>query len=153
MMDEKDQTDAHLRIADFYRQVRNERRQHEWRVTLGLWLTLAAGIVAAKDLPSMSIWYIRGLLTAILLCHFWWVLENYTRHNRDINKAYKHLRKAEPLSHPSLVLAYDPNDPVLQRKPYQKVPLFEILGTILLCAAFYIVYSHSSHDIAGFGPG
>ena len=48
MNDHKDQFDAFMKLADFRMNVRKERRQLEWRVSLGLWVGLAAGMIALR---------------------------------------------------------------------------------------------------------
>jgi hypothetical protein len=137
-MDAMDQFDMHYKLAEFYRQVRNERRQHEWRLTLGLWLTLAAGIVAAKDLPPIPICVVIVFLLVVFAFHLLWGVLNFKLRNRDADRAYEHLIRAEEFS--GLVLAEHSDDLKKKRKLYDKVPFFEMLGTILLCLAFGIVY-------------
>jgi hypothetical protein len=159
---DKDPFDAHLKIAEFYRKVRDERRQHEWRLTLGLWLTLAAGIVAVKDLPHIPMRVVLGFLGLVLLFHLGWVWDNFWLRNRDTDRAYKHLRKAEEFS--GLVLADEPpeyiplwtrikdliKDPTWTKLEELKnrVPLWEFLGTALLCITFYIVYWYHVHPLS-----
>ena len=165
----KDKFDQHYRIAEFYTQVRNDRRQYEWRVTLGLWLTLAAGIVAAKDLPKIPMGYVCGLLAAVLICHLGWLLDNFDFRNRDTDRAYKHLIEAEKIS--GLRLATDPkpipSTSIWSRIKEQlrwtnikeldwtrinelknKVPLWEFLGTLILCATFGTVFWFHLHPVS-----
>jgi hypothetical protein len=44
-MNEKDKFDAMMKkLADFYMGQRKERREFEWRISLAIWVFLAAGI-------------------------------------------------------------------------------------------------------------
>ena len=136
MSEQRDQFDAHYKLADFYMKVRNERRQHEWRISLGIWVGLAAGIVSVKNLPTIPIWLLILFLVVVFALHWVWVWSNYTRHERDAHRAYHHLKEAEKLY-----------GPVLVQPPYPKyrgffyfTTLFEFFATLLLCIAFFIAY-------------
>ena len=135
MLDEKDKFDAHYKLAEYYKQVRSERRQHEWRVTLGLWLALAAATVSVKSLPDMPVWLIGLFLEFVVAFHVLWALDNFRLRDRDANRSYIHLSMA------SHIAGHNEVKP-LNQKLWEKYPLFEAVGTILLCILFGTVYSY-----------
>jgi hypothetical protein len=139
VLDNKDRLDALLRIAEFYMAVRKERRQYEWRVSLGLWVGLAGGMISLK---GISLLVLVPLLILVNIGHAWvWVRSYYTRNERDSRRAYLYIDKAKELLEPGSV----PPPP-----PYRPhgwlttgAPLFEVLATMLLSLA-WIVYRASN---------
>lgn len=98
MEDKQDRFDDHLRLADFYMEVRRDRRQHEWKVSLGLWLALAAGAVSVTKLPQIPTVILALILLLVTIGHaYLWVRSNYIRNERDAIRAYTHTDKAETL--------------------------------------------------------
>jgi hypothetical protein len=135
-MDEKDQFDAHYKLAEFYKQVRNERRQHEWKVTLALWVGLAAGaagMVSVKELPHIPPCAVTIFLAAVLLYHWLWVKDNFRLRNRDADRSYEHLSRASDIA------GHNEVKPPNQRF-VDKYPFFEASGTFLLCILFGLIY-------------
>jgi hypothetical protein len=98
-MDDKDKFDAFMRLADFRMNVRKERRQLEWRVSVGLWIGLAAGMIAFKNLQIRLPEIILALfLLIVFLIHAWlWVVGNWWRNERDAMQAYRMIAMAEAL--------------------------------------------------------
>jgi hypothetical protein len=136
MSEQKDQFDAHYKLAEFYKQVRNERRQHEWRVTLALWVGLAAGaagMVSVKILPNIPRCIVIAFLVLVLIYHCGWAMDNFRLRNRDADRSYAHLAKASEFTGLSKV------DPPNQ-KWWERYPLFEAGGTMLLIFGFVIIY-------------
>ena len=97
MNDHKDQFDAFMKLADFRMNVRKERRQLEWRVSLGLWVGLAAGMIAFKNLQfHIPQTLLVVSLVIVALGHAWlWVVGNWWRNERDAKRAYCMIAKAE----------------------------------------------------------
>lgn len=135
MLNEKDRFDAHYKLAEFYKQVRNERRQYEWRVTLGLWLALAAGMVQVKALPDIPVLAVVLFFEFVVAYHSTWVIDNFYLRNRDANRSYAHLSRASNLA--GLNKVEPPN-----QRWWDKYPIFETAGTILLAVGFIIIYAY-----------
>jgi hypothetical protein len=134
-MDLKDRFDAHYKLAEYYKQVRTERRQHEWKVTLGLWLALAVATASSKSLPDIPWWLIAVFLEFVTAFHVLWSLDNFRLRDRDAGRSYIHLSMASNIAGHNEVKP--PN-----QKLWEKYPLFEAAGTFLLCVLFGIVYSY-----------
>jgi len=140
MADRQDRFEDHLKLAEFYMEVRKDRRQHEWRVSLGLWAGLAAGIVAAanKDTPPIPWWLLAVLLLAVIFVHAClWIPSNEARNNRDAKKAYRHIKEAERL-------LGGPTDERTDEPCIYGTTAFELLATVLLSLALFTVY-YASH--------
>jgi hypothetical protein len=136
---DQDEFDNYLKLASYYMDIRKDRRQHEWKVSLGLWAGLAAGIVAAKDFPTIP-WWLLALLLALVVIGYvgLWVWSNESRNERDGEKAYKHSDKAEVLLNPSFV----PDCRKCSCMPYGTT-LFECLATALLALTLFATYCAS----------
>jgi hypothetical protein len=93
----KEKFDAFMRLADFRMEVRKERRQLEWRLSLGLWIALAAGMIAFKN-AELHIWtpLLVFILIVVVVGHaVLWVHGNWWRNERDAKQAYQMIRMAE----------------------------------------------------------
>jgi hypothetical protein len=66
MTEQRNEFDDHLKLAEFYMEVRKNRQQHEWRVSVGLWAGLAAGIVTIKGFPTAPL---ALFLLAVIIGH------------------------------------------------------------------------------------
>src|SRR5262245_5775213 len=98
-MDDKDRFDAFMKLADFRMDVRRERRQLQWRLSLGLWIALAGGMIAFKNLHVRILTFLLALilLTVVLGHAYWWVIGNWWRNERDAKQVYRMLARAEEL--------------------------------------------------------
>jgi hypothetical protein len=153
-MDDKDQFDAFMKLADFRMKVRMERRQLQWRVSLGLWIALAAGMIAFKNAQiHVSLWLLAPFLAVVVLGHaVLWVFGNWWRNERDAVQAYRMIAQAEAL----LDVEYHPTprfwekqvkrmEGMLRLEPgklrilHSQPPFFEMLATVLLAAAWCII--------------
>jgi hypothetical protein len=82
----KERFDAFVKLAEFRMEVRKERRHHEWRVSLGLWVGMAGGMAAFKEKGLSSIG-LGFFLILVALTHALWVQWNYERNVRDATRA------------------------------------------------------------------
>jgi cbb3-type cytochrome oxidase subunit 3 len=130
---EMDKFDAHLKLAEFHMEVRKDRRQHEWTVSLGLWALLAAGIVNVRSIPQRIPWWVLSFLILVFICHTLWISSNEKRNARDAHKAYVQFGKAEEELLGSS--SGKPKDP-----PIYLTTILELLATILLSVALFIMY-------------
>src|ERR1700730_16634664 len=92
----EEQFDALLKLADFRFRIRESRRQHEWRVSLGVWVGLGAAIVSFKGIVPISLQMF--VLPLIVAGHaLLWVRWNWVRGERDSRLVYYYIEKAESL--------------------------------------------------------
>jgi len=146
-----------MKLADFRMNVRMERRQLQWRVSLGLWIALAAGMIAFKNARiPVSEWILVPILAGVLVGHaVLWAYGNWLRNERDAKQAYQMIANAEAL----LGVRYRP-----PRRTWEKLivvaerkmglkpgrlrifthspPFFEMLATFLLVLAWCIVNAY-----------
>jgi hypothetical protein len=153
-MNDKDQFDAFMRLADFRMNVRKERRQLQWRVSLGLWIALAAGMIAFANrevrLPEIIL---ALFLIAVVVGHaYLWVVGNWWRNERDAKKAYSMIAKAKDLLHVKYQPPQRPWEEWIEhleqrwglpqgrlRIFHSQPPFFEMLATVILAAAWLII--------------
>ena len=82
--------DACMKIVEFRTKRIDGRRNHEWKVTLGLWAILAAAVVKRSDL-EISEPHLHWGLAAIVLGHaFLWVRTHWVRSKEDTYIAFKY---------------------------------------------------------------
>ncbi|MGA8012719.1 MAG: hypothetical protein WB949_09855 [Candidatus Acidiferrales bacterium] len=81
-MTSKDRFDALVKLAELMANIREKRREIEWRVSVALWAMMAGAIVYLR---SHSLWWSLILLILVVLTHGWlWIRTNYNSSQRDI---------------------------------------------------------------------
>jgi hypothetical protein len=153
-MDDKDQFDAFIKLADFRMNVRKERRQLEWRLSLGLWIALAAGMIAFENLQGVRVpeYLLVPFLAVVVVGHAYWVVGNWWRNERDAKQAYRMIAKAEGLLNveyrpplkPWAEWVKDREQKLGLKQDSLKIfthspPFIEMLATILLATAWGII--------------
>ena len=130
---DKARFDSLMKLAEFRSTIRESRRQHEWRVSLGIWIGMGAAIISLRNVP---VWVMYVALPSIVLGHAWlWVRSNWVANERDARLLYFFSETAE-----GIVLE---DAPTAERRPVNKCesyygflihapPLFQILATALL---------------------
>jgi hypothetical protein len=99
-MDEENKRrfDALMKLADFRRERQANRRQHEWKVTVGLWALLAAGIAYP---PKCPIWALVFALIVVVIAHaFLWVRWVWVGSTKDAKLAFFYAEHAEKMALP-----------------------------------------------------
>lgn len=94
---DKDRFDALMELADFrFKRVTN-RRQFEWKVTVGIWAVLAAGIVSSKaqSQPLTQHQLIFPLIALVFGHAFLWVGSHWVRSTADLKFAFYYAERAE----------------------------------------------------------
>lgn len=151
--DGKDRFDALMQLANFRRERQANRRQHEWKVTVGLWALLAAGIHSPPDINALLL--AVGLLFLVWAHAVLWVHWHWIHSKRDGDLAFFFAEHAEklfdlpdsppPKKRPSPELDYhfdwkDPLRPVCWKQFLgQGGSLFQVLSTAVL--AFVVLIS------------
>jgi hypothetical protein len=143
------------KLADFRMNVRRERRQIEWRMSLGLWIALATGIIAFRNAQIRVPQYLLALFLVLVIAgHAWlWVGGNWWRNERDAKRAYEMIAKAEDLF--GIEPYQAPQGPWMKLvKRIERIvglqegalrifthspPFFEMLATVLLAIAWLIL--------------
>jgi hypothetical protein len=90
-MTDKDRFDGCMKIAEFAIKNFHDRREYEWKITLGYWTILAAAIVS-KDATKVAVrpWMV---LTSTLIFAIIWLRGVWVANSRDRSRAY-HYRDA-----------------------------------------------------------
>ena len=137
---DKDRFDALMKLADFRVGIREARRQHEWRVSLGLWVGMGAGLVALRGIPILVLF--PALIIVVLGHAIFWVRWCWKANERDIRLAYFYAEIAEGMFLPD---APTPDKRRLNKKELiygfltHGPPLFEVTATLLLAGGLAIL--------------
>lgn len=78
--------DALMTLADFRLKRAFDRRQHEWKVTLGVWALLASAIVHPLHGPIVIIIIAAAIVTSAHL--FLWIRPHWVRSTKDLKMAF-----------------------------------------------------------------
>lgn len=144
-MTDKERFDSLMKLADFRVGIREARRTHEWRVSLGLWVGMAAGLISLRDVPQLVLII---ALPLVVFCHAWfWVRWNWVSGERDARLAYYYFDTAQAL------LLEDSPPP--ERRPIKRLermygyllhgpPLFQILATAFLAVGLALFAAQPS---------
>lgn len=95
---DKDRFDAFMRLSDFRFERWKDRRQYEWRVSLGLYAIMAAATIYLKDTPTPLKYFLSIILLIVVPSHAWvWVRSNWISGQRDINSAFYYAEYARQI--------------------------------------------------------
>lgn len=138
----KDRFDALMRLAEYVSSIREARRQHEWRVSLGLWIGMGAAVVSLRGVPKAVL---AIALPAVVVGHAWlWVRHNYNANERDARLGFFYADTAERLLHEG---GRTPDRRIMGRREraYEFLTaaptLFQVLATALLAGALALFAS------------
>lgn len=85
-MEDKDRFDALIKLAEFKSNIREKRREIEWKTSLGLWALTAGAILYMK---GHSKFLLLILLFVIVIGHSWfWARTNFISAERDADMMY-----------------------------------------------------------------
>jgi hypothetical protein len=136
-MDDKERFDALMQLANFRREIREARRNIEWRVTLTTWAALGAASLSTipRDVPQCYI-LIGALL--VLIFHILWIAHHFRVHEEERLLMYYYKDRAEYLLLPAEIT--EPSRPTRDdfpkalQAPTYPVPLAEMITTLFLAA-------------------
>lgn len=99
----EDRIDGCMRLADFWAGRHDKRREFEWKLTLGIWAVLVAGISYHDKLPKVNflVWLI-ACIALFFVYVFLWLLPLWHRNQIDLHQAFEAANLA-------LVTINDPN--------------------------------------------
>ena len=90
--------DHYMKLADFYISRFDNRREYEWKVTLGLWGAILGSIVVFGDkLKNIPILILSIIAVLVLFGHFLWLHFNWRANRIDKDSAFKASRKVAKL--------------------------------------------------------
>jgi hypothetical protein len=95
-MTPKERFDAFMKLSDFRFARWVNRRQHEWRVSFGLWAGMAGATVALRNSGIRVAVFMVFILSVVVLGHAWqWVRWNWKSNERDIRSAFYYAEYAQ----------------------------------------------------------
>jgi hypothetical protein len=97
-MDPETKEDFHglMRLAEFRNTRVANRRDHEWKVTIGLWTLLALAMISKLQIPAVwRRWPFWSLLAAIVIVHWiGWVRSHWAESRADIQASFFYTGRA-----------------------------------------------------------
>ncbi len=107
--------EAYLKIGNFWAKRHDERRQYEWKLTIGLWAIIVAGLVQPDKLRVLPETAIRLTLLGIWILYcFGWLLPLWERNNSDKRQALDAIEECNKLLDDA---SYQPRPPKRPKKP------------------------------------
>ena len=93
--EQKNRFDAYIKLADYWADSYERRRQVEWKVSLGLWAVLLGGIVSNDKIHRMTWpWFALYSVVVWLVYFFLWLVPNLRKNERDKRLSYFFFNKA-----------------------------------------------------------
>jgi hypothetical protein len=141
-MTDKERFDALMKLAELQSDIREKRRDIEWKVSIGLW-AITSGAVAY--LKGHSVRWSLVLLAVIVLMHSWlWVRAHYNSSERDARQVYYYMQHALQIVLPESVI--NPGDRLplpkfgplefLKHQPlWFEITVTPVLGLIVILAS------------------
>jgi hypothetical protein len=121
--DDKRRFDALMQLVDHRMKRVVSRRDHEWKVTIGLWALLGAGLL---QLRTEHIWFLVGGLVILVVVHVMWTLAHQIHSREDIEIGFHyHDRAVEVLQEKSAlkILIGTPNQSGKRRDDSSRIRL------------------------------
>ncbi len=92
---DKDQFDAIMRVADFFVHQFNERREYSWRVTIGFWAAIIGSIaVIAPYRVQVDLWPKIAFGVVVICLHLGWLYGVFCADRTDKVNAFRLRDKA-----------------------------------------------------------
>jgi hypothetical protein len=100
-MEHKERFDALMKLAEFKCNVREKRRELEWKMSIGVW-TVTVGAIAF--LRNASIWLCAGFVVSLAILHgLAWVGVNFQTNERDARLMYFFADRAQQIILPDTI--------------------------------------------------
>jgi hypothetical protein len=94
--------DTYTKLADYWGDCYERRRQVEWKVSLGFWAVILSGIVSSDKLYGIWSWYFAGLSLLVWAVYIIsWLLPIMRKNERDKRLSYYYVTTALSCSMPS----------------------------------------------------
>jgi len=94
-IDDKNDFDKLIKLADFHLRRWDARRSNEWKISLALWGLLLAGVYRLP--PVKNTCGVATLLLIGILAYVLWEMSNLTKNDEDMKRAFYYKDKAESL--------------------------------------------------------
>lgn len=103
MTDEVKRTfDAYMKLADYWADSYERRRQVEWKISLGFWAVILSSIVSSDKLHGAWSWCFAGLSMLVWAVYtISWLVPNMRKNERDKRLSYYYVATALSCSVPS----------------------------------------------------
>lgn len=86
-MNEKEQFDAYMQLAQFRSERRRVRRQLEWKISVSVWALLVASTYAITTRPPE--WVLASVLGGVVVLHgLAWLSHMWSANRRDMEVAF-----------------------------------------------------------------
>jgi len=93
--EQKNRFDAYMKIADYWADSYERRRQVEWKVSLGLWAVILGGIASNDKIHRLALpWIALYSFLVLMLYSFLWLVPNMRKNERDKRLSYYFFDKA-----------------------------------------------------------
>jgi hypothetical protein len=100
-MTDKERFDALMKLAELQSDIREKRREIEFKVSIGLWAITSGAVAYLKGRP---VWWSLLLLAVIVLMHsWWWVRTHYNSSERDAKQIRYYMEHALLIVRPGSV--------------------------------------------------
>jgi hypothetical protein len=100
--DDKRTFDAYTKLADYWADCYERRRQVEWKISLGFWAVILSGIVSSDKLNGVWSWWFAGFSLLVWLVYiFLWLVPNMRKNERDKRRSYSYVTTALSCTKPS----------------------------------------------------
>lgn len=148
--------DECMRLADFWAGRHDQRREFEWKISLGLWAAILAGIISADKLAAVSPALRIAVSGAVFLAYCGlWLYPLWRRSEFDKGQVFHFVRVAtttanlpQPKIRKLLWEDSKPIDPPLWKFFLNCFALFHITITVILLVLLNFVLQRSGHPSA-----
>jgi hypothetical protein len=118
-MTDKERVEALMKLAELQSDIREKRREIEFKVSIGLWAITSGAVAYLKGHP---VWWSLGLLAVIVLMHSWlWVRTHYNSSERDAKQIRYYVE------HALLIVRPESGVSPVERLPIPKFGTWEFL--------------------------
>lgn len=89
---QKDRFESCIKLADYFRELWESRREYEWKISLGLWTLLGAGAVTLRGKGGIN----GGVISIpVIVFYFGWLWPMWNRSLREKESGIHFRRQAE----------------------------------------------------------
>ena len=140
-MTDKERFDACIQEADFWTGRHDQRRQFEWKVTLGLWALILSGIAYREKLGTRP-WWVWVLVASVsfLLYYRFWLYPLWRRNQQDRQQGFHYANQGVEIlanaNHQPTKIDYQTIDVAWTTFAMDWAQFFQAAATLLLLVLF-----------------
>jgi hypothetical protein len=118
-MTDKERCDVLMKLAELQSNIREKRRDIEWKVSIGLWVITSGAVAYLKGHP---LGWSLGFLAIVVIAHsLLWVRVHFNSSEQDAKQVYYYMHHALRIVRPESV------DSPGERLPFRKFGMWEFL--------------------------